>query len=225
MAKAIIKDFLLTQSNFVIFRGQLFRYNGKSRIYSKEIILINDFIKNAKLFDKIKKSDFNQFNVLSNYVYSDNSRENLIKYFTERKNRLNDNVIRLYRQLTPKEIDCYYKFDVCLEIKGILIRPGQYIQHGDYPNDVAIVFEERNHWHLGRKQIPAPMEPQISAHLVPKKDIDKIIGIKRFKNIELLGTEKEDSFTGEQEEFVLDLNEFDEKVYQIFLQHEAITIT
>ena len=43
------------------------------------------------------------------------------------------------------------------------------------------------------------------------EDIDKIIGIKRYKDINWLGTEKENDFTGETEEIVLEMGNFNEK--------------
>ena len=48
--------------------------------------------------------------------------------------------------------------------------------------------------------------------------------IKRYKDINWLGTEKENDFTGETEEIVLEMGNFNEKNYDFFKQHEAFEI-
>lgn len=208
-----------------MYKNQLFTYNGKGRIYSKKTIAVDDFINDPSLYDKIRMSDFNQFSVLSNYGLPDISRDNLVRYYSERKQRLNDNVIKLYRQLSPTDIELFYSFEVWLEIKGVQVTPGQYGTDVNYPDDVVISFPDTKHWHLGRKKVPAFWEPRIPAHLVPLTDVDKVIGIKRFKDVSWIGSEKERDFTGEEEKTILDLNSFDKNVYSIFFQHEAITVT
>jgi hypothetical protein len=216
-------NFYLTMSDFVLINRDIERYNGGKKIHKQ--VKIDDLIQNKNSFDDILSLGFNKVEKLVDFTSFTFIEENVsISYLEERKTKGDSKVI-LHKNINVNEVSSFYKFEVWLEIKGVKIRPGQYIENVIYPDDIIIVFDDRNHWHLGRMQIPAPMEPRISAHLVPKKDIDKVIGIKRFKNIEWLGTEMEDTFTGEKEEYILDLNQFEESVYQVFLQHEALTIS
>lgn len=224
MGKTIIKEFLYTQSSFVVFKNQLYVYSGNGRIYSKETVFIEEFVKDSSLYDKIKMSDFNEISVLSNYNSLDKSRISLINYYNDRRQRLKEDKIKLYRQLSSSDVESFYTFEIWLEIKGHRIRPGQFIQTIDYPDDIAIIFDDKKYSYLGRKKIPAPIEPRWEAYLVPKEDIDKIIGIKKFKDVNWIGTEKEDFYSGKEENIVLDLNAFDESIYQIFIQHESFTI-
>lgn len=215
-------NFLLTISDFVISDGFVLPYSGSKQLYKQvEIdVLIND--KNA--LDALICSSYNKVEKLIDYNLLIFKQEAIsIAYLKERKNK-GDTTVMLHKNIDNKDISAFYKFEVWLEIKGVRVSPGQYIQAVDYPDDVAITFPEKKHWHLGRKQIPAPMEPRWTAHLVPKKDIDKIIGIKRYKDINWLGTEKENDFTGETEEIVLEMGNFNEKNYDFFKQHEAFEI-
>ncbi len=59
----------------------------------------------------------------------------------------------------------------------------------------------------------------------PSSAIDKIVCIKKYRDINKFGTAKEDDYTGEEEEYVLDLHNFDEKLYKMFLEHQILEIT
>jgi hypothetical protein len=54
--------------------------------------------------------------------------------------------------------------------------------------------------------------------------IDKIIGIKRYRDTSTFGKVDGEQFTGKSEEIVLDLHNFDEKIYQIFKEHGMLEI-
>src|SRR5690606_34413402 len=56
-------------------------------------------------------------------------------------------------------------------------------------------------------------------YIVPKSKIDKIIGIKRYRDTSTFGQVDGEQFTGEEEEMVLDLHNFDENTYRIFKEH------
>lgn len=213
---------LNTLSSFVVFKGKVYDYNGRSRIYSSNIILLDDLKNKAQLYSDTINSDFNEFSVLSDFNYTKKNRNHLIEYYTERFNSFGVNEISTYRQLNPKETSSFYKFEISIEIDGILIEPDRYVQYSQYPDDLIVLFHNKKHLYLSRKEIPAPMEPRSKAHLVPKEKVNRIIGKKRFKKTKWIGTEKEDEFTGEEEVFVLDLNNFDEDIYLIFKEHGAI---
>ncbi len=221
----VVKEFFQTQSDFVVFKNQLYSYNGRGRIYSKNAIMLEDFINDPLLFKRIITSDFNQFSVLSNYSFPDKSRENLIMYYSNRKEKFNDNVIFIYRQLSPNDIEFFYRLEVIVEIKGIRINPGRYsIIPQDYPDDIVILYLKPEERHIAKQEIIDPWDHRSSAYLVSISDIDKIIGVKRYRNIGHFNVIYEQEFTGETEEIVLDMHNFDEKVYDFFRQHDAFEI-
>lgn len=224
MDAAVVKKILISQSDFVIYNGEVYKYPGRGRIYSKDIINISDFINNKSIYEKVVVSDFMEFSVLTNYSFPDKSRKNLIKYYSDRKNRFNDNFIKLYRQLSPQDVASFYKFEVSIEIDGVLIEAGQYMESSHFLDDLIVLFKNKNNVYLGRKEIPAPMEPNLKAHLVPKEKIDKVIGRKRYKKPEWIGTMNENVFTGEEEEIILDLRNFNEKKFKIFKEHNILTL-
>ena len=110
-----------TLSSFVVFKGKVYDYNGRSRIYSSNIILLEDFKNKAQLYSDIINSDFNEFSVLSDFNYAKKNRNHLIEYYTERFNSFGSSDISTYRQLKSKEISSFYKFEVSIEIDDILI--------------------------------------------------------------------------------------------------------
>lgn len=61
-------------------------------------------------------------------------------------------------------------------------------------------------------------------YIVPLRRIDKIIGIKRYRDISSFGQQDGEQFTGEVEEMVLDLHHFDENIYNIFKEHGMLEI-
>ena len=61
-------------------------------------------------------------------------------------------------------------------------------------------------------------------YIQPTSAIDKIVGVKKYHDINKFGTENEGDFTGEEEEYVLDMHNFDENVYNFFREHEALEI-
>ncbi len=224
MGKKIIKQLQNTMSSFIVFKKQVFPYYGKSKLYANNSIKLEDLINDKDLFATIMSSDFNKFSFVSEFEYEELNRDNLIEYLINRKTRLDDDEINIYRELKPKDISSFYKFEVTIELDGVLIEPGRYMQYLQYPDDLIVLIYNKEHLYLSRKEIPAPMEARSKAHLVPKEKVNKVIGKKRFKKTKWIGTEKEDEFTGKEEVFVLDLNNFNQDVYAVFKEHEAIEV-
>lgn len=61
-------------------------------------------------------------------------------------------------------------------------------------------------------------------YIVPMERIDKVIGIKRYRDTSSFGQIGGEQYTGEVEEFVLDLHHFDEKVYNILKEHHMLEV-
>lgn len=61
-------------------------------------------------------------------------------------------------------------------------------------------------------------------YIVPMERIDKVIGIKRYRDTSSFGLIDGEEYTGEVEEFVLDLHHFDEKVYNVLKEHHMLEV-
>lgn len=61
-------------------------------------------------------------------------------------------------------------------------------------------------------------------YIVPMERIDKVIGIKRYRDTSSFGQIGGEQYTGEVEEFVLDLHHFDEKVYKVLKEHYMLEV-
>lgn len=61
-------------------------------------------------------------------------------------------------------------------------------------------------------------------YIVPMERIDKVIGIKRYRDTSSFGQIGGEEYTGEVEEFVLDLHHFDEKVYKVLKEHHMLEV-
>lgn len=61
-------------------------------------------------------------------------------------------------------------------------------------------------------------------YIVPKSKINKIIGIKKYRDTSTFGQPDGEQFTGEQEKIILDLHNFDENIYKIFEEHKMLKI-
>lgn len=224
-------QFKQTDSLFVIFKSKVLECftNGKLYfIYSKGKNII-DFLNNKTIYQDIIQSDFNKISVISfdEDTYEKNfSYEYLIEYF---RNRLTEghNNYSTYRVLFPQDINGFYKFEVWIEIAGVRIAPGTFDQNQEYPGCILLPrMEEKLKKSIPYKKVPTPMDGRGEDYLISDSYIDKIIGVKRFKDINWIGTgwEHYDDFTSETEEYVLDLHHFDQDIYRIFKEHNALEI-
>lgn len=59
-------------------------------------------------------------------------------------------------------------------------------------------------------------------YIIHPTDIDKIIGIKRYRDISTIGETDGEQFTGEVEELVLDFHNYNEEIYQILNDHDML---
>jgi hypothetical protein len=140
----------------------------------------------------------------------------------------------LFKEASEGDIQSFYELELEIEVKGTRVK----CERSDAYEDKVYVRIPRNNEELRLKYHevfgePQPIPESIDARtatwywncffIIDKKDIDKIIGIKRYLDISSFG-EVEKKFTGEVEEIVLDMRNFDEKTYQFFKEHGMLEI-
>jgi hypothetical protein len=146
------------------------------------------------------------------------------------------NNVVLYKDTLDGDIQSFYELKLEIEVKGICTEFGRSMA---YEDKVYVRIPDKNeelrlkyHEVFGEPQpIPELAGEQYDCgksywrryFIIDKKDIDKIIGIKRYLDISSFG-EEEKKFTGEVEEIVLDMRNFDEKTYQFFKEHGMLEI-
>jgi hypothetical protein len=215
-------DFILNRTNYLVYNNDIFIYSMNrecriARIYKTELLTEEKLsIEHKAGFKDVKNYYFNNINE----KYIQISKEYLAKSI-----ELGNNTIALLRKVNSDEIESFYFLEIWLQVKGIKLKPGQFGTILDkYPNDFIVTWLYPKDIHLSREKIIDPQEPRSVAYLVPFSDIDRIIGVKRFRDPKWIGTENEKDFTGESEEIILDIRNFDEKTYEFFLQHDAFKI-
>jgi hypothetical protein len=252
--------FYCVHDDFFIYKNTIHRYyhHRKRKLYSENKILIDDFINEKNVYYEIIKSEFNKYNVdetfinsniyyeidkyrfnnfdvIEDCIYDEFLRNELIKYFEYRKTK-GDKYFLTYKQLSPLEITEFYTFEIWVDIKeNADINKRTRIKLDMYPNEDnniivnSRILEERE-MHFGRQKINTPWDNRSYSYLIPIIDITKIIGIKRFKDTDWLGTEREYEYNGKTDEYEMDIsykNEnfyFAEKKYVIFKQHNSVII-
>lgn len=216
------------KEEYVIFQNGIFEYeysHGVNKIFSSERKLISDFLKDTNRYNEIVTSDFNKFSIIGEEnIGQDFSRDYLIEYFQKRIN-IGDQDYNTYRVLSPQDVTSFYRFEISLVIQGVSILGFGQFDHV-YPDSIILGSVYKGLEQIPYKQIPMPMEPRVTNYLFSTKYIDKVIGIKRYKEINWIGTgwDHYDDFTGETEEYVLDLHHFDQDIYRIFKEHNALEI-
>lgn len=130
--------------------------------------------------------------------------------------------------LIKDKITSFYQIKTALEIKGKRVFDFYQIP-GNY-NEVRFDYHE-NGLPMRDPYYREFFGPAVQcAHdrgvefVQPIENIDKIIGLKKYRNPEWLGTEREKEFNGKEEEIVLDMRNFDNSIYEIFKQHDAFEI-
>lgn len=225
--KLLFKDL---KDEYVIYTNNIYRYHyscGVNKIFSRNRKIISDFLKDERVYNEIINSDFNKFDVIcEDDIGKDFSREYLIDYFQKRIEK-GDVDCSTYRVLKPQDVTDFYQFGVWIEIAGVRIAPGAFDQNQEYPGCILLPrMEEKLKKSIPYKKVPTPMDGRGEDYLISDSYIDKVIGVKRYKDINWIGTgwEHYEDFTSETEEYVLDLHHFDQDIYRIFKEHNALEI-
>jgi hypothetical protein len=221
--------FMWSSHLWTIYKGELYHNPSGSNEINTLPYEVNDILKDSNLFESIKKSDLNKVSIstwIDDRTVIHTYKEVSIEYLKEELKNGNKTICFL-KETTPQEITSFYKFEVWIETQGVRFIWGHFSQHDDYPDDIVISYLEPEQSHIQYTKITDPFEHRGSSYLVPMNKIDKIIGIKRYKDCNWIGTgyKHEKNFTGETEEFVLDLHNFNENIYQVFKDHYALDIS
>lgn len=143
--------------------------------------------------------------------------------------------IYFYKDITLEEIQSFYDF--CLEVESYGMRM-KFEPSQAYINAIYLkVPWKKEEIKLQQKMTALFGEPKVipenehekyggvpNYYIVPISKIDKIIGIKKYRNKTFLEDSFDEHYTGEIEEIILDLHNFDENIYEIFKEHEMVEI-
>lgn len=231
-----IKFFNEETENIISF-GDLYYYKLNSgRIQKRFDIerLINDkqyFLNAHSLgFDKFQKSFSYDYKRCSFYVPIS---INFIKYHQIKCSRGEDYIVLSKTKLD--DVSSFYTFSLEIEIEGIRTVFQRSIAY--YNKYIYIETPEKENLKSQMNQIFGEPQniPELENekygsgkryffYIVPISRIDKIIGIKKYRDISTIGQLDGEQFTGEIEEIILDLHNFDENIYKIFKEHGMLEI-
>lgn len=133
--------------------------------------------------------------------------------------------------LNGKNVDFFYEFSLEIDIEGFRTTFQRSFAFKDMvyiemPNDENLKFqmtilfgEPQNIPELENEKYGSGK--RYFFYIVSKSKIKKIIGIKKFRDKSTIGQPDGEQFTGEVEEIVLDLHNFDENIYKIFEEPEC----
>ena len=153
----------------------------------------------------------------------------------------NQDYIILSNNNLSNNVDSFYEFDLLVELEGIENK--RFGKVGDFGIEFCIPASDFSHPNLlddeqlKNKMVELFGEPQVhplnendkygrfsKEYFIPKSKINKIIGIKKYRDTSTIGQPDGEQFTGEQEEIILDLHNFDENIYKIFEEHKMLEI-
>lgn len=216
-------EFKWNKSDFVLYDGLLKNYNGSRTLITSENIDL--LLNNKKTFEETLNSEYN---LCVHYGSGDLKLHKIDRdYLLERK-KFNDKDILLYKEFNPQKVTDFYSIELWIEINGIRLlyyhqTPGEYNEvRFDYYNN-SLGYNHPSYFEKFGNRVPCAHDRGLE-FVQPVEKIDKIIGIKRYRDTNWIGTDREQDFTGETEEIVLDMRNFDENTYEFFRQHEAFEI-
>lgn len=238
--------------NWLIFKGRLEYYTINSGRITQGVkteqllsnrLLLKEIIQNG--FDSYEKNfEGREKNLWDNGMVTYNRQnkkfyipisENFIEFY--QLNWTSDNWNKEYitlsnTHLSQDNIDSFYEFSILVEIEGIRI--GDVDNFGDkicfsFPNDNQEVKNKMIEL-FGEPQVhPQNMDDKYGQFaknyfFIDRTRMDKIIGIKKYRDTSTIGQPDGEQFTGKQEEIILDLHNFDENIYKVFKEHQMIDL-
>ncbi len=220
--------------------------------YYNEIVNLLEFNKfqeifEHKLFSSLKLNRF-EINYFYNYrgkqsfiTVSKELIEYYIKYYTDKDEFENNKEIILSNTHLNENVNSFYEFDLQVEIEGI--KDARLGRIGDFGTEICtpasdymcsdLLHNEQLKERMTTLFGEAKVHPQNESdkygrfakeYFIPKSRIDKIIGIKKYRDTSTFGQPDGEQFTGEIEEIILDLHNFDENIYKIFKEHGMLQI-
>lgn len=249
-----IKFYNNSVNKIIIKNGNIYRYELHSRRINQgfkiEELLDNQLLLKEiieKGFDSYeKKFEGREKTVWDNGAVTFSRRhkkfyipisQNFIEYYQLNwtNNSWNKDYITLSNtHLSKENVDSFYEFSIEVEIQGLRIGDSL----GEFSDDKIQFSYPKDNEELKARMIKlfgeAKVHPQNEGDkygrfannyfFLPKSRIDKIIGIKKYRDTSNIGQPDGELFTGETEEIILDLHNFDEDIYKIFKEHGMLEI-
>lgn len=235
MGKTI--KFYGNKKNFIIYNKKQYYYEICSGRIQKSLD-IEQLLSDENYYkNNVDDLEFNRFEIIYDYNNGRKSwfvplSKELIEYYLIKN--VQQKSIQLTNTNLKNNVDCFYEFSREVEIEGIRTSFTRSFAFEDLIYIETTEDEELNATMTKMfgepKNIPELESEKYGSGLryfyfyVPKSRIDKIIGIKRFRDTTTIGEEGGEQFTGEIEEIVLDMHHFDENIYAIFKEHGMLSI-
>lgn len=140
--------------------------------------------------------------------------------------------ISFYKDINIDDIQSLYDFYIEVEIDGIRMK---FDTSQAYVDAIYIkVPWRKEELELKQKMYELFGEPKVTpedkhekyggipTYIVPISKIDKIIGIKKYRDKTYIEDYSDKYYTGKEEEFILDLHHFKSDIYQIFKTHDML---
>ncbi|BDC98854.1 hypothetical protein [Persicobacter psychrovividus] len=225
--------------SFVLLEDSPIRYGiGNKRVGVG--IKKNEILKDLKLVKGLKNKGYHKMSYDSLEVPIEiNLIENIEK-----------EVIWFIRDIKTKDVEELYCIHLSIEIKGkeinrfyrycLLDRPFTDLPYLGFVNTIDEVYRPGVYTEEKGKLFGDPVDPQKNVrsifgerervdmpqeYKVHLNDVDKFIATKVYYNTDAIGSENEEKHTlptGKEERIVLDMRNFDEKVYKYFLDHKIL---
>lgn len=232
------------------YSGRIYWYFEATKLLSDEnyynkIVNLLEFNKFQEIFEhKLFNSlELNRFEINCFYNYRGKQLfipvsveliEYYIKYYSNKEEFENNKEIILSNTHLSDNVDSFYEFNLLVEIEGI--KDVRFEKIGDFDTEICIPTPQNNE-QLREKMTRMFGEPKAhpenegdkygrfdKEYFIPKSQIAKIIGIKNYRDQSAIGELDGEQFTGETDEIILDLNNFDKNIYEIFKLHGLLEI-
>lgn len=239
MDKAIIKKITTRTRNFIVKNGALEYYSlGSGERY--KTFNINKLITDNQYFQEVYDQGYNWYRKKF-WTKSHNLKEfyipitkNFIEFYLSNwdKEENKGNIVLSNRDLN-NNVDSFYGFSLEVEIEGFR---SSFNTSNAYYSTIYLNFPWKDEDLAKRmtdvlgeaRTVPENEHDKYGRfsknYIVPMSRIDKVIGIKRYRKISSFGSCEGEDFTGEEEEFILDLHNFNEDIYKVFKEHKMLEI-
>lgn len=235
-----ILKFRNTKANYVVYNEKIYYYNlhsgriGNSFALEKLLLDSNYYIEVLKEgFKYYEKAFWNKKNERKTF-YIPLSKEFITFYKSNWEEEYPiEGTIPLYNIDLMNNIESLYEFSLEVEIDNLRTKFTRSVAYENMiyiktPNDKELEKLMTKFWN---NPCPIPeLEHERGGNLmlhyiVPTSKIEKIIGVKRFRDITTIGNVDGELLTGDSEDLTLDLHDFDNKICKILQQHVMFTIS
>jgi len=226
-------NLLNTRSHFVIVENEIIDYAPTGRGELLDYFDVEKLLSDSNFYNSVVSAGYNEIHIwlddfsrstskpISKHLIQD-YLDNEIAKEKKRSDYTRYPKIGLIKKLKSSDISEFYQLYIYIYIKGIRIN--EIARSGEYPGSVMLCVgpDENYDSLLGKKELSRYLDSFY--YVQPTSAIDKIVGVKKYHDISKFGAIGENYFTGKEEEFVLDMHNFDENIYNFFRKHNALEI-